>query len=116
VLGKSWRGGPCIYWTSSPCRRSTDSATTAVSSARRHLECPETSRRCSRNVSFYTRANLFGPPAHNGGPTETTCIGAIPYNTTATLNDKVVKLCPTTDQRGMPSFSGQRCIAGAVQP
>ncbi len=53
MLGKSWRGGPCIYWTSSPCRRSTDSATTAVSSARRHLECPETSRRCSRNVSFY---------------------------------------------------------------
>jgi len=59
VLGKSWRGGPCIYWTSSPCRRSTDSATTAVSSARRHLECPETSRRCSRNVSFYTNIHLY---------------------------------------------------------
>ena len=47
------------------------------------------------------RANLFGPLAHNGGPTETTC------------DDQ---LCPTTDQRGMPSFSGPRCIAGAVQP
>ena len=53
MLGKSWRGGPCIYWTSSPCRRSTDSATTAVRSARQHPECPETSQRCSRNVSFY---------------------------------------------------------------
>jgi len=53
VLGKSWRGGPCIYWTSSPCRRSTDSATTDVRSARQHPKCPETSQRCSRNVSFY---------------------------------------------------------------
>ena len=53
MLGKSWRGGPCIYWTSSPCRRSTDSATTDVRSARQHPKCPETSQRCSRNVSFY---------------------------------------------------------------
>ena len=58
MLGKSWRGGPCIYWTSSPCRRSTDSATTAVSSARQHPECPETSQRCSRNVSFYNVSRL----------------------------------------------------------
>ena len=56
MLGKSWRGGPCIYWTSSPCRRSTDSATTDVRSARQHPKCPETSQRCSRNVSFYIRA------------------------------------------------------------
>ena len=54
MLGKSWRGGPCIYWTSSPCRRSTDSATTDVRSARQHPKCPETSQRCSRNVSFYS--------------------------------------------------------------
>jgi hypothetical protein len=72
VLGKSWRGGPCIYWTSSPCRRSTDSATTAVSSARQHLECPETSQRCSKNVSFYTdlgeaSADLSGSTADPSG-------------------------------------------------
>ncbi len=80
--------------------------------------CVGTNGTCLKNGTgeVAPRANLFAPPAHNGGPTETTCIGAIPYNTTATLNDKVVKLCPTTDQRGMPSFSGQRCIAGAVQP
>jgi len=54
----------------------------------------------------------LGPPAHNGGPTETTCIGAIPYKTAATLNGKTVKLCPTTDQRGMPSDSSRVSCRG----
>ena len=67
-------------------------------------------------------AGLLGPLAHNGGPTETMlplganpALGVVPLNTTVKLNGLSVTLCPTTDQRGDQSISGQACDAGAVQ-
>jgi Chlamydia polymorphic membrane protein (Chlamydia_PMP) repeat len=68
-------------------------------------------------------ANELGPLANNGGPTKTMlalrgnpALGIIPLGTTVTLNGKAVTLCPTVDQRGVKSPSGQHCNAGAVQP
>ena len=67
-------------------------------------------------------ANLLGPLAHNGGPTETMlalaanpALGAVPLNTTVRLNGRSVTLCPATDQRGVHSAAGKACNAGAVQ-
>jgi hypothetical protein len=64
----------------------------------------------------------LGPLAHNGGPTETMApvagspaIGAVANGATATLSGTVVKLCPTTDQRGVSSAAGKACNAGSVQ-
>jgi hypothetical protein len=67
-------------------------------------------------------ANLLASLAHNGGPTETAmplagnpALHIIPYGTTEVLNGRPLKLCPTTDQRGVASGGGQHCNAGAVQ-
>ncbi len=67
-------------------------------------------------------AGALGPLADNGGPTKTIkagtgnpAIGLIPYEATTSLNGTTVKLCPTTDQRGVHSVTGQKCDAGAVQ-
>ncbi len=56
---------------------------------------------------------LLGSLANNGGPTMTMfpvagspAVGAIPNPTAG--------LCPTTDQRGIPSSSGQPCDIGSV--
>jgi hypothetical protein len=66
-------------------------------------------------------ANL-APLAYNGGPTETVvpeatnlAIGLVPVNSYVVLNAESVSLCPTTDQRGVPSISGDACNPGAVQ-
>jgi hypothetical protein len=42
-------------------------------------------------------------------------VGIIPLDTAVTLNGNPVTLCPTTDQRGVPSAAGKACNAGAVQ-
>jgi hypothetical protein len=42
-------------------------------------------------------------------------LGIVPLNTAVTLNGNAVTLCPTTDQRGVPSAAGKACNAGAVQ-
>jgi hypothetical protein len=64
----------------------------------------------------------LGPLARSGGPTRTMkplasnpAVGVIPLNTAVTLNGNPVTLCPTTDQRGVPSAAGKACNAGAVQ-
>jgi predicted outer membrane repeat protein len=69
-----------------------------------------------------TSAPDLGPLGHNGGPTETMApvagspaIGAVANGATATLSGTVVKLCPTTDQRGVSSAAGKACNAGSVQ-
>jgi len=61
-------------------------------------------------------------PWRRGGPTKTMqplasnpAVGIIPLNTAVTLNGNPVTLCPTTDQRGVPSAAGKACNAGAVQ-
>ena len=66
--------------------------------------------------------SLLGPLAPNGGPTETMlpltgnpAVGIVPSGTTVTLGGNQVNLCPTTDQRGEETISGQACNAGAVQ-
>jgi hypothetical protein len=66
--------------------------------------------------------SLLGPLANNGGPTKTMlpltgnpALGAVPDNTSVTLDGSPVTLCPTTDERGTPSTPGQACDAGAVQ-
>jgi hypothetical protein len=60
--------------------------------------------------------------AANGGPTETVepepgsaAIGVIPAQTTTTVDGAQAALCPTTDQRGLPSIPGTSCNAGSVQ-
>jgi hypothetical protein len=67
-------------------------------------------------------AAQLGPLADNGGPTKTImalqgnpAVGVIPYETTTLLNGSTVKLCPTTDQRGVHSAAGRQCNAGATQ-
>jgi hypothetical protein len=67
-------------------------------------------------------AAQLGPLADNGGPTKTImalqgnpAVGVIPYETTTLLNGSTVKLCPTTDQRGVHSAAGRPCNAGATQ-
>jgi len=61
-------------------------------------------------------------PWRRGGPTKTMqplasnpAVGIIPLNTAVTLNGNPATLCPTTDQRGVPSTAGKACNAGAVQ-
>jgi hypothetical protein len=67
-------------------------------------------------------ANHLGPLARSGGSTKTIrplatnpAVGIVPLNTAVTLNGNSVTLCPTTDQRGVPSATGKACDAGAVQ-
>jgi hypothetical protein len=67
-------------------------------------------------------ANRLAPLARGGGPTRTMrplssnpAVGIIPLDTAVTLNGNPVTLCPTTDQRGVPSAAGKACNAGAVQ-
>ena len=67
-------------------------------------------------------ANHLGPLARSGGSTKTMrplasnpALGIVPLNTAVTLNGNAVTLCPTTDQRGVPSAAGKACNAGAVQ-
>jgi len=67
-------------------------------------------------------ASDLGPLGHNGGPTETIApaagspaLGAVPNGDTATLDGSSVKLCPSTDQRGVSSGAGKACNAGSVQ-
>lgn len=69
-----------------------------------------------------TNATALKPLANNGGATETMelpagspAVGIVPYGTTVSLNGATIKLCPTTDQRGVASPAGQHCNAGAVQ-
>ncbi|HUC15057.1 MAG TPA: choice-of-anchor Q domain-containing protein [Acidimicrobiales bacterium] len=64
----------------------------------------------------------LGPLGHHGGPTKTIeplasspAVGVVPNGAAATLNGSAVKLCPTTDQRGVRSASGKACNAGSVQ-
>ena len=66
--------------------------------------------------------SLLSALGANGGPTETMlplagnpAIGIVPSGTTVTLDGNQVSLCPTTDQRGEETISGQACNAGAVQ-
>ena len=66
--------------------------------------------------------SLLNSLGNYGGPTETMpplagnpAIGVIPVSTSATLNGSPVQLCPTTDQRGATTPSGEACDAGAVQ-
>ncbi|HMK96542.1 MAG TPA: hypothetical protein VK425_03285, partial [Acidimicrobiales bacterium] len=42
-------------------------------------------------------------------------IGVVPNPATTVLNGIEIPLCPTTDQRGVSSNTGQPCNAGAVQ-
>jgi hypothetical protein len=67
-------------------------------------------------------ADLLGPLAHNGGPTETMlalaanpAVGVVPPNTTVKLDGRSLTLCPATDQRGVHSAAGKACNAGALQ-
>jgi hypothetical protein len=65
----------------------------------------------------------LGALSYNGGPTETnlplsTALQIIPASETVTLTGAPVSsvtLCPTTDQRGASSVSGDMCYAGSVQ-
>jgi hypothetical protein len=65
----------------------------------------------------------LGALSYNGGPTETnlplsTALQIIPASETVTLTGAPVSsvtLCPTTDQRGAMSVSGDMCYAGSVQ-
>jgi predicted lipoprotein with Yx(FWY)xxD motif len=65
---------------------------------------------------------FFGPPANNGGPTQTVLpprnnpgLGLVPYGTAVRMDNQRISLCPTTDQRGIKSTPGRACAAGAVQ-
>jgi predicted outer membrane repeat protein len=71
-------------------------------------------------------ASQLGALASNGGPTQTIAlepgnpaIGLIPDSTppvtVSEADGTPLTLCPTTDQRGVQSTSGQPCDAGAVQ-
>jgi hypothetical protein len=67
-------------------------------------------------------ASLLGALGDNGGPTETLlplpgnpAVGLIPDGTSASVGGTSELLCPTTDQRGVTSASGQPCNAGSVQ-
>jgi hypothetical protein len=67
-------------------------------------------------------ASALGPLGHNGGPTKTIApaaaspaVGAVPSGSSAAINGGSVKLCPTTDQRGVTSPAGKACNAGSVQ-
>jgi hypothetical protein len=60
--------------------------------------------------------------AYHGGPSETMlplkgnpAIGVIPYKTTVMLDHRVVRLCPTADQRVARNGRKRHCNAGAVQ-
>ena len=74
------------------------------------------------DVEDRSLTSLLGPLAANGGPTETIlpltgnpAIGLVPYPTSATIDGVSVRLCPTTDQRGVRSAPGEACNAGSVQ-
>ncbi|HTW07298.1 MAG TPA: Ig-like domain repeat protein [Acidimicrobiales bacterium] len=77
----------------------------------------------SANGSISSSSTVaLGPLAENGGPTESilplypnSAIGLIPSSTSVMVNGQAVQLCPTTDQRGIGSLSGQACNAGSVQ-
>jgi hypothetical protein len=67
-------------------------------------------------------ADKLGPLAHHGGLTETMlplqgnpALHVIPLDTTEVLSGHPLRLCPTTDQRGIGTRAGQPCNAGAVQ-
>jgi hypothetical protein len=64
----------------------------------------------------------LGPLAANGGPTETVepeagspAVGVIPAATIVTVDGSATALCPTVDQRGVPSVPGTTCDTGSVQ-
>ncbi len=72
--------------------------------------------------SFSNPVDLLGPLANNGGPTLTIApehgnpaVGLIPVSATVSVNGTNIELCPTTDQRGIASASGNSCNAGSVQ-
>jgi predicted lipoprotein with Yx(FWY)xxD motif len=65
---------------------------------------------------------FLGPPAGNGGPTQTVlplrdspALGVVPYGTVVKMDNRTIVLCPSTDQRGIKSASERACDAGAVQ-
>jgi hypothetical protein len=65
---------------------------------------------------------FLGAPVSNGGPTQTAlplpdspALGLVPYGTVAKMDNRIVVLCPTPDQRGIKSAPGRACDAGAVQ-
>ena len=67
-------------------------------------------------------SSQLAPLANNGGLTETiwpnaggAAIALVPSSTSVTLNADLVALCPTTDQRGVSTATGQACNAGSVQ-
>ena len=67
-------------------------------------------------------AGRLDPLARRGGPAKTMrplaaspAVGIVPLNTAVMLNGDPAMLCPTTDQRGVPSAAGKACNAGAVQ-
>jgi len=67
-----------------------------------------------RDTTDSSLASQLGSLAWNGGPTQTIlpigsnpAIGLVPNETFA--------LCPTTDQRGVSSVSGESCNSGSVQ-
>ena len=74
------------------------------------------------DVDFAGLSGRLGHLAQNGGPTRTVllldgnpAIKAVPERTTLTNDGTPVRLCPTTDQRGVRSAPGRACNAGALQ-
>ncbi|MGH9044223.1 MAG: cell wall-binding repeat-containing protein [Acidimicrobiales bacterium] len=68
-------------------------------------------------------ASLLGGLADNGGPTQTMwpetgnpAIAHITNPTSVIIGASPISLCPTVDQRGVPSVPGASCASGAVQP
>jgi hypothetical protein len=74
------------------------------------------------DVSDSALGSQLGPLANNGGSLETQTLlagnpglGLIPNGTSVTVSGHSISLCPTTDERGMPSSPGAACNAGAYQ-